>query len=548
VVWTLREELHLGNWARWVLLCAAVALGGLLAGVAGGDQGGGKSAEDAARELMEQGQASFKEGRYQEAMEKFEAAYKTHPYGAFLYNAAFAAEKAGDLQRAIARYNEYLASDPSSPYAEQIREKIRKLEQQLTKPPEPQPADAGAPAADAGPPPDGGAAAPEGGAPVPADEASVQEIRSLVFVQTEPPGAPFSVWERLVPTASSFKVGGENAGWKQIITDARTPKDLSLKVGHYHVVIDKFRDYNRSETDISLAPGHVYTFKASLSQGQFLGTLFLRTNVERAKVFIDDPPPHKGAPVFRGTDTRELNSGEHEVWVEAPGYETVHKTFTIEQAKTTELDVQLERVGHGLLLIEGNAGEVEIEIDDQPHGTYVSRGEPVKVTLPAGKHKLVLDASGKKELETEIDVPRGQVLPIQAQLVESYPRALAVVLGVLSAGAVVGGVLLHLEYEKGPESEGGPHSDDIHTVFNVTRFVGWGLGGLFAGLSIFYAVYDPYPDSFLKNTKVRDMKEEEAKEGQPAKPEPKQEEALVVPFVAPWASPQGGGIGIGASF
>jgi tetratricopeptide repeat protein/PEGA domain-containing protein len=535
------------KWVRWVLLCAAVVLGALLAGVAGGDQGKPETkAEDAARELMEQGQALFKDGRYQAAMEKFEAAYKTHPYGAFLYNAAFAAEKAGDLQRAIARYNEYLASDPSSPYAEQVREKIKKLEQQLSKPPEPTAPDAGAPA-DAGPPPDGGAAVPEGGAPVPADEASIQEIRSLVFVQTEPAGAPFAVWERLVATAEPFKFGADNAGWKQIVTEARTPTDLSLKVGYYHVVIDKFRDYNRSETDISLAPGHVYTFKASLSQGQFLGTLFLRTNVERAKVFVDDPPPHKGAPVFRGTDTRELNSGEHEIWVESPGYVTGHKSFTIEQAKTTELDVQLERVDYGYVLVEGNAGEVEIEVNEQPQGVYSSQGDPVRLKLPAGKHKLVLDASGRKALETEIDVPQGQVLPIQATLVESYPRAQAVVLGVLSVGAIIGGVFLHLEYAKGPESEGGPHSDDIRTVFNVTRFVAFGAGALFAGLSIFYAVYDPYPDSFLKNTKVRDMNEQEAREesGEPAKPEKKQS---AIPFVAPWASEVGGGLDVGFAF
>lgn len=499
-----------------------------------------------ARKLMEDGQALFKQGLYNDAMLKFEEAYKTHAFGAFLYNAAFAAEKAGDLQRSIARYNEYLASDPESPYADQVKEKIKKLQEELSKVPEPGEGGAGGGDGGAGGG-DGGAGggekpAPKPAAPVPADEATIAQIRSLVLIESDPKGAPLSIYERLVPTASAFNLGGKNPGWRQIIKDTHTPKDLSLAVGYYHVVIEKFQDYNPSETDINLAPGHVYTFKANLSQGAFLGQLLLKTNVEHAKVFVDDPPPHKSAPLFRGTDARDLNKGEHTLWLEAPGYKPIKKTFDIEQGKTTELKLDLERLDYGYLVLDGNAKEIELEIDGKPHAGYKSGGEPLKIKLPAGKHKVLMDADGRKEFEGDVDVPRGQELPVHATLTEAYPRGKAVALGILSVGAGVGGIFLHLEAEK-PVGE--PHADDIHQVFNVTRFVAWGASGLFAGLAIFYAVYDPNPDSLVKYDPNREFPADEA-EGKEKKP--KTQTSAKVDLVAPWFDDHGAGVGVVGSF
>ncbi len=499
-----------------------------------------KADVEKARKLMEDGQSLFKQGLYQDAMLKFEEAYKIHSFSAFLYNAALAAEKAGDLQRAIARYKEYLASDPESPYGDQVKDKIKALEDELSKVPAPgdggggSGGDGGGDAGGAG-----GGKTPAPKAPVPADEATIAQIRSLVLIESEPRGAPLSLYERVVPTAAPFQLGGKNTGWRQIIKDAQTPKDLSLAVGYYHVVIEKFQDYNPSETDINLAPGHVYTFKANLSQGAFLGQLLLKTNVEHAKVFVDDPPPHKSAPLFRGTDTRDLNKGEHTLWIEAPGYKPVQKTFVIEQGKTTELKLDLERLDFGYVVLDGNAEEIEIEINQKPYAsTYKSGGDPLKIKLPAGKHKLVLDADGRKEFEGEIDVPAGQELPVHATLTEAYPRGKAVALGILSVGAAVGGVFLHLEADK---PVGQPHDEDIHQVFNVSRFVAWGASGLFAGLAIFYAVYDPNPESLIKLDPNREFPEGEEKK-------PKQQKSASIDLLAPWFTEEGGGVGILGSF
>ena len=139
---------------RWALLAFSVTLALVLGGAFVGDppvaQAQRKAEAEKARKLMEEGQSLFKQGLYQEAMEKFEEAYKTHAFSAFLYNAALAAEKAGDLRRSIARYNEYLASDSESPYADQVKAKIEKLEEELSKVPEPGEGGAGGEGGDSG--------------------------------------------------------------------------------------------------------------------------------------------------------------------------------------------------------------------------------------------------------------------------------------------------------------------------------------------------------------------------------------------------------------
>jgi hypothetical protein len=526
---------------RWMVVCAACLAGAVL--LFEWHQPSAfaqKSASDVdkARGLMEEGQSLFKQGLYKEAMEKFEEAYRTHAFSAFLYNAALAAEKSGDLQRAIARYNEYLASDPESPYTDQVKTKVAELQAQLSKVPIPEPGGDGGGG-------EGGAAAnpePQPTAPIPADAETIAEIRSLVLVESEPAGAPISIYERVVPTAAAFNANGDNPGWREIVKDAATPKDLSLKVGHYHIVIDKFQDYNRSETDINLAPGHVYTFKANLSQGAFLGALLLKTNVEHAKVFVDDPPPHKSAPLFRGTDTRDLNKGEHQVWVEAPGYEPVHKTFKVEQGQTTEVEVTLARVGYGYLIIDGNAEVIEIEIDGKVYPNFVSTGDPVKIKLEAGKHRVVLDADGRNLFEGEVEVPKGQELPLHATLTDIYPREKAAAFAVLSGLSLGGGIALHVMAEK-PYGDDEDVTEDAHNIYNITRYAAFGASGVFAVLCVVFSIYDPTEDSLLKFDDARDFPE-----GDSLKRRPKTQKSARAPIVVPLFSPEIAGVGIFGRF
>lgn len=449
--------------------------------------GQSKGDVDDARKRMEKAQALFQQEKYAEAVTEFEAAYDKHHYEAFLFNAAFSAEKAGDRQRAIARYKEFLDKNPTASDSADIKQTIARLEAELAGPP------------DGGATGDGGEA--DGGAPPPPPPVATPSkttMRSLVVIESEPPGAPLSIWERTDPTAPKFDPAGPNKGWRQVTSGARTPHDLPLGVGHYHVIIEKFQDYRRSETDMNLAPGYVYRFKANLSQGAFLGLLRIKPSVEGAKVYVDDPPPHKHAPTGRGTVDALVESGDHQVWVVAPGHETFSKKVHVEHGDAVDVAAELARVGWGILRIDGNTDEIEVEIDGKSQGVYRAQSGPLRLELPAGRHQVEIDSSGKKAYEGEVDIPRGQEVAVHATLIDSYGRGKAIAAGIGAVGAGVAGYLLLKQSDKGGDDA------DLFKAVSTGCFIGAGVLGV---ASVFLFIYDPNPDSLLKVDRARDLEE-----------------------------------------
>ncbi len=433
---------------------------------------------------MEKGQGLFVEKKYSEALEAFESGYAEFRYSAFLYNAAVAAEKARDRQRAIARYNEFLAAVPDAPDAPEIRKKIADLERELSAPP-----------------PDAGVA-----------ESQREEMRSLVLIESAPAGAPVSIYERIVATAAPFQATKPvNPGWRRVATGLRTPADVSLKVGVYQVVVEGFADYNLSDSRISLEPGTLFKFRANLSQGEFLGSLEVTSPAKGAQIFVDDPPPHKNAPWGEGSTTKKVTPGERQIFVEAPGYLPFNKTVRVDQGKTATLDAALIRVDYGYLVVDGDAFEVTVEVDGELLGVYHQGKPALKVKLPAGPHFVEIDADGKKAWEGELDIPRGQELPVHAKLEDTSGKGLALVTSLFGLGAIGGGIgLLSLaDAKEASEGKGNSTSEAARPV-GIAVLVG---GGVITGLSIFFWAYDPSDDSSLSADKNREFTGREAVAG-----------------------------------
>jgi tetratricopeptide (TPR) repeat protein len=542
-------------WLKWLVLGLVCAMEVLAVAqstdawgagpAAGGKQG---TAFEEARRRMERGQGLFSQGRYQEALGEFQAAYDTLPYGAFLYNAALSADKAGDRARAIALYRRFLMDDPGAPDAPEIRATVERLQRELATAVPPADADAGPDAAasesDGGLSVDGGASETDAGVPVvapvatsptPADAQTLAEVRSLVFVDTEPPGAPLSIYERTSASEQAFpaNAGGDApAGWRRIVSGVSTPHDLSLRVGDYHVVIEPFQDFKRSETDIRLASGHVYIFKANLSQGSFLGFVDVKSPVEGARIYLDDPPPHKNAPWGRAPHGGLLTTGAHQLWIEAPGYEPFTAKIAVKHGQTVSVEAKLGRVSHGFLRISANASEIEVEVDGEPRGTWQSGAVPLRVKVPAGTHQLGIDASGRNKYQGEVEVPRGQEVPIEGHLIESRSWATPITLAVLAAGAAAGGVV----FNRISAGETDPSKHDIYYWVGNGFFIG---GGALALASIVSFIYDPTEDSLARQGKPRDLSDEEPR---------KSARSLPAPSVVPMVGASSGGVGVAGVF
>ena len=85
-----------------------------------------------ARRLYDEATAAFGVGNYAEAAEKYEASFKMHPDAALLYNAAQAYRMAGNQQRALQLYRNFVRLYGDNPRTEDARNHAAALEKALT--------------------------------------------------------------------------------------------------------------------------------------------------------------------------------------------------------------------------------------------------------------------------------------------------------------------------------------------------------------------------------------------------------------------------------
>ena len=377
------------------------------------------------------------------------------------------------------------------------------------------------------------------------------EIRSQVVVESDPPGAPLTVYLRK-SGASPFVAGAPNPGWQKVVENEKTPYDVALQTGAYHLVLDAFRDLKRSETDLELKPGRVYNFKANLSQGAFLGFLRVTSPIEGARIHVDDPPPFAKGTWGRAPHGDLLEPGEHHVWIEASGYETATRAVTVERGMTVEVAAPLERVRHGFLLVDANADEVSVKVDGVPYAAYSALGDPLKIRLPAGPHQIELDASGRKTFTGEVIVPRGQEIAVHGRLAFKPPRSNAVLSGTLAVGAGVGAVVLFrqpsYELREGLDFPGLPRVAPTGTQpwFRIGGFVSLGVSGLLVLATGYSLINDPNPPSNAQIEKPREIDADPRTRGVLAPATKKT--GFRLDGVTPEVCAQGGGLEIRGSF
>ena len=495
-------------------------------------------------------------GKPAEAAQTFEAGYKEHPYSAFLFNAGVCYQKLNDNEKALDRFREYVRVDPDAPDVEQVKQRIKALEAlRTTVPPV---GDGGTESTDAG------AATEEGGVAPPLTPPPPEaNMKSLVVVETEPEGAPLKFYARESGN-QPFVAGRDNPGWKEIAA-RNAPANLTLDVGTYHLVVEKFRDFNRSETEMEVKPGHVYHFKANLSQGAFMAFLRVAANVRGACVYLDDKEKKRLA--WGETPHGELvPAGKHTLLVEAPGFQPLFQDVNVGQGDQKELEVRLERVNYGFLRIDSNAPAISVKLDEQPVGVWQSGQPPLEVKANSGKHRLTVTADGRKEFEGDIDVPRGQVLPVRANMIPKYPRGAAwtqAAIGAVFIGAAIyfGTESNRLNDELEADRKSGVlEQEDGRVVqgrwYSVGANAGFVIGGALAGLAVYNFIKDPLPESSSKANSPVEFDD-------PSKAPPTAPAAAVDPTrrtqrapartgpsvsLVPTVAPTSGGVGVRGSF
>lgn len=510
---------------------------------------------EAIRVQMEKGQGLYVAGNYAGAAEVFEAGYATYPYSAFLFNAGVCYQKQNDVDRALAKFQDYARVDPNAPDIDKVKARIGTLEAVKSA------ALALAPVSDAGAALDAGVVAAKAPVVLPSSD-DQSAMKSLVVIETEPDGAPLKLYSRIDPSAAPFQLGAANAGWKEVVS-TRAPANLTLDVGHYHVVVDKFRDFNPSQADMDVSPGHVHQLKANLSQGQFMAFLRVSANVVGAHVWVDDQK--KERPEWGETPHGELLAGgQHALLVEAPGFEPLLAKLDLTHGEQKEMEVRLARVGYGVLRIDASAPVVKVRVDDQPKGIWRSGEDPLDARVDSGQHKLTVTSDGRKTFEGMVLVPKGQVLPLHLTMIPKFPR------GPAWTQAVIGAVFLGAAIVVGTESdrlhdqlvndrkagilEGSDSRATRGRWFAIGADAGFVAAGLLGGLASYNFIKDPLPESSLKPGKLLEF-DDPLKARPVARAEPEKgaaqriaESAAPTLHFGPRATKSGAGLFFGGQF
>jgi hypothetical protein len=505
---------------------------------------------EAIRTEMDKGQSLFVAGNYAGAAEVFEAGYAAYPYSAFLFNAGVCYQKQNDVDRALAKFREYVKVDPHAPDLDKVNQRIAALE-------------AAKAAAATVPLGEAGAASDAGAAPVTLPSGDDQSsMKSLVVIETEPDGAPLHIYQR-VDANAQFTLGAANPGFKEVVA-TNAPANLTLDVGQYHVVVEKFRDFNASEADMTISPGHVHQLKANLSQGKFMAFLRVSSNVMGGHVWIDDKKKERS--LWGNTPHGELvPGGKHDVLVEAPGFEPFLSSVELEHGQQKELEVRLERLSYGVLRIDASAPVVTVRVDDLPKGVWRTGTAPLDVRVDAGEHRLTVESDGRKAFKGKVVVPRGQILPVHVKMIPKYPRGPAwtqAIIGAAFLGAsIYAGVESNKLYDEleTARKNGSLDGSDERVLrgkwFAAGADAGFIVAGVLGGLATYNFIRDPLPESSLSEENVLEF-EDPLKTRPVARLTPRQElrqdfatvEARPRLELMPSASTNGGGLFLGGKF
>ena len=461
---------------------------------------------------MDKGQELFLQKDFAKAAVEYHAAYEIKPFSTFLYNEAVCHEKLGELDVAIALFQKYVDTDPNAPDKPQVVDKIDKLKKKQAEAGEAGVSDGGV-----------GAEAGEGGvmivAPTGPVVATIDEMRSIVVIESLPEGAPVEIWQKTDGTAGKFVLGGDNKGWTKVVTGVTTLQQ-SLPLGQYHVVIPKFQDYHATDTDITVAAATISQFKANLSQGSFYGVFKIRSFAEGAEirgahVFVKKPDDK----VFKdhGVTPYEesLESGVYFVRVEQPGFKPTEKKLELEHGKIDEQKVDLERSDDGLIRVEvQGVDSAEVIVDDHSVGTF-KPGSDVDASVKNGPHRVKVKAEDKKTYTVDVDVPKGKMVIVHAELKPTVPRGTAWTTAIASAVFIGGGIYMGLVSNSqktalnSAKSDGRLDQEDSRIkkgqYYAIGADVCFAVGAVFAIISTYNFLKDPLPNSSGRSDGPKDL-------------------------------------------
>jgi hypothetical protein len=168
-----------------------------------------------------------------------------------------------------------------------------------------------------------------------------------------------------------------------------TPVRDSVAPGRYRVQFAK-EGYETVEQTVQVQSGETHSLRASLKATT--GTLVVRPQPDDASVWVD------GDSVGTGDVETSLETGAHEVTIEASGYTAETRTVQITPASTRSISPTLDRE-RGTLKVSTTPSSATVLLDGQEAGTT-----PLTTEVSTGPHTVTVQKQGYKSTTDTVSV------------------------------------------------------------------------------------------------------------------------------------------------
>lgn len=445
-----------GRAVLWAVLCASM----LTAAPAWAQD----AATQQAKEHFDDGQNLYLQGKFEEAAEKFRAAFALKAYPAFIFNAAVCYEKDKDYQKALEFYERFLDADPHSRDHDLVTNRIAAIRKYLNPPttttqPTTQPAQPKLPVLP----------------PV--------RTKGLVVIESNPEGAAIYLKD---------KSNG-------IFT--RTPYTGSLPPGQ-HTLLLELKEYRGVRKTVLVRHDRLTYLYFALTPQRNLGWIEVKGNIPGASVYFDK---RSFGAVGRTPYSGYLRPGDRAVIVERPGYEPFLRNLKVVAGKTHVVDFRLTPVRHGWVKVTGKTTHgATVLVDDKAISCHEY---PCQAQILPGKHKVRVERDGFKSYETDFSVGRTEEIQVAVRLNPKPSRIQAYVTfgvaAVLAGAGIAAGVYsssrknsLEEDLANGvifDTSDGRFTQGKIAAIAANSLFA---LSGVAAALGTYYLFRNVGPDSY----------------------------------------------------
>ena len=422
-------------------------------------------------------QDAYQAGRYDEAIEQFEAAYAARPFPQLLYNLGATEYMKGRstndpeaFQKCVDYYARFLEADPQASDRKQVEETIAVLKKEITR-------------LRANPNP----VTPP---PVSDDVAKLGEakIRGLVVIESDPANA-------------NIYVDSKKAG-----PIAKTPWSGSLE-GEHTVFVER-QGYKPMEKRLSPAPDKLMVIYFGMSEEDYLGWLEIKSNIPGAEIYFDDKAVGVAA---RTPFSGNVKPGKKKVWITAEGYDEHYQEIEIIPGKTHEISATLKGAPVGYLNLRGPSIEyTTIYLD----GELLCEHGPCRKAVKEGSHTVSVRRAGYKSYSRKVEIQAKTEVTIRADLARKPGRADAITAYVFSglflgAGIYLGVTANGIEDDLAAEiAAGAPPPDPADSRFQKGKIFAIAADSAFVlgALSALTAVYYTFRDKGAPSTGTVDVK------------------------------------------